>query len=35
MFEAFIDDLDSDMYVAKLWDKPDFICTLSPHFSYL
>lgn len=22
---AFIGDLDSDMFMAKLWDQPDFI----------
>lgn len=35
MFVACIGDLDSDMYMAKPWDQPDFIYTYFFHISYL
>ena len=35
MFVAFLGDLDSDVYMAKLWDQPDFIYTYFFHISYL
>lgn len=35
MFVGFIGDLDSDMYVARLWGEPEFMYTFFFHCSYL